>query len=104
MQNSIDKRVHFLSDGRCPSSVIVAVMVINFFIKTMRRLHVLIFRDVFGKLLIGSQMRAYEAIVLIADAYLSHRRFENDGFVIGVEYRVVVVIIKKMIVLGYSVE
>lgn len=64
-----------------------------------------IFRDVLRKLLVRTLMRAYEAVVLITDTYFSHRRFENDGFVvIGVEYRVVVVIIKKMIVLGYSVE
>ena len=56
---------------RCPAAVIRAVSCIHFFVVEMLRLHVVIFCNIPGKLLVGSLVFTDKTVVAVADTNLS---------------------------------
>lgn len=99
MKNLVDEQIHIRADRRCPASVVVSILIVHFLIEAMFLRHIGIICDVLWKSLIRSWVRADQAIILVADSYLCHRRLQNHWLVIvGIQYRIVVAIIWQMIV------
>lgn len=99
VKDLVDEQIHIRANRRCPAPVIVSVLIVHFLIEAMFLRHIGIICDVLWKSLIRSWVRADQAIILVADSYLCHRRLQNHRLVIvGIQYRIVVAIIWQMIV------
>lgn len=101
-QNLINQLFCTFSKGRCPPAVISSVTGIYFLVIKVLRLHMAIIRDVFRKILIGTLMLTDKAVIPVTDKNLCWCCFYNCRLAaIRVQYRVIVAIILKMIVIRY---
>ena len=101
-KNLINQLFCVFSVGRCPPTIISAITGIYFFVIEMFRLHMTVVCDVFRKILIGTSVFTDEPVITVTDYYLCRGSLYNCRLsTICVQYRVIVAIILKMIVIRY---
>ena len=102
MQNCINEFYHIWSEYFSPAPVVISIPAVDLFVIEMSWWHMGIVGDVFRVFVIAAFMSTDQAVVLITDPNLGRRSFKNCGLVIiRVQYRIVVAIIEKMVVIRY---
>lgn len=91
--------MHIRADRFRPSSVVIAVIGVDFLVEEMFRLHVFILGDVFWIFSVGTLMTGDQMIAFIRDPDLIHCGFQYDWFIIvGVRHGIIVFFIKQVVV------
>ena len=102
MQNCVNEFCHIWSEYFSPAPVVISIPAVDLFVIEMSWWHMGIIGDVFRVFVIAAFMSTDQAVVLITDPNLGRCSFKNCGLVIiRVQYRIVVAIIEKMVVIRY---
>lgn len=99
-KHTIYKFRHVRSENGCPSSVVCAILGIDFLVVEMFWPHMTVFRNIAGEIAVGSLMFAQQTVVAVAYLYLRVGCLKDCRLsTLRVNYGIVVVIVLYVVVI-----